>query len=142
MGRSRNAQIAVDLFEQLLRQYAWNAQTAWRGIAILLLNCESWNRGWKPFHDVVVYREINDFKKLKKGDENAVLKRAEALSVFLAAQLSMSRADLCKEIGVYWRQPGISTLQPNNLVWTRLPVSYGSDTAAFWKPGRELFRGG
>ena len=77
MGRSRNAQMAVN---------------------------------------VVVYREVNDFKQLRKGDLNAVLKRAETLSAFLANELGITRADLCKEIGAYWRQPGISTLQPNNLV--------------------------
>lgn len=116
MGRSRNAQIAVDLYDELARQYAWNAQTAWKGIARLLLHCDNWNKGWQTFHDVVIYRETNDFKLTKKGGPNAVLKRAEKLSSFLADELGVTRADLARTIGVYWRQPGIAEFQPHNLL--------------------------
>lgn len=115
MPRSPNAQIAVDLYNQLHQQYRWNAQTAWHGIARLLLSCEIWGRGWEAFHNVVVYRESNDFKTGRTGP-NLVIQRAEALSNYLAQQLGVDRAALCNEIGIYWRQPRISTLQPHNLV--------------------------
>jgi len=115
MARSANAQIAVELYNQLHQQYRWNSATAWHGIAKLLLSCEIWEGGWEPFHNVVVYRERNDFRTGKSGP-NLVLQRAEALSNYLAQQLGVNRSALCSEIGIYWRQPGISTFQPHNLV--------------------------
>jgi hypothetical protein len=116
MARSPNAQIAVSLYEQMLCQHGWNSETAWRGIAWLLLSCEVWNRGWQSFHDVVVYREVNDFKLTQQGAGNVMLRRAEALSALLADELGIPRPDLSRTIGMYWRQPGICDLQPNNLV--------------------------
>jgi hypothetical protein len=116
MVRSPNAQIAVDLYNQLLEKYEWKPETAWEGIARLLLGCELWERGWKPFRGVVVYRESNDFKEGLRGEPGAVLRRAEDLTMYLAKQLRIERDTICSEIGLYWRQPKISTFQPHNLV--------------------------
>lgn len=116
MGRSKNAQIAVDLYQDLQHLNRWNPQTAWHGIAELLLTCEIWRRGCEPFHNVVVYRESNDFKLNKDGSPNAALRSAEVLSTCLASELGIERQDLCGRIGTYWRQPGIADLQYNNLV--------------------------
>lgn len=69
---------------------------------------------WQAFHGVVVYREANDFKNGPKGP-NAVMRRAESLSAFLAVELGVSRAALCQEIGAYWKHPAITNLQPHNL---------------------------
>src|SRR5579884_2896337 len=116
MARSANAQIAVDLYNELLQKHNWNSETAWHGIARLLLGCEIWVRDWQPFRNVVVYRESNDFKEGLRGTPGAVLRRAEDLSEYLAAELGIERANLCNEIGLYWRQSGISNMQPHNLV--------------------------
>lgn len=117
MTRSSNAQIAVELFEELRTQHFWTKKTAWHGIAQLLLSCQiqpSAAIGWLDFHDVIVFRESNDFPK--KGEFNMVLERAESLTGYVASSLGVSRADLCGQIGTYWRHPKISNLQHHNLV--------------------------
>src|ERR1051326_6022989 len=114
--RSKNAQLAIDLYDTLHRQLGFSPATAWKGIAILLLSCDVWQKGWESFHNVVVYREVNDFKPKKKGEPNIVLRRAEHLTSHLAAELGVSRKDLCATIGEYWRNASVVHLQPNNLV--------------------------
>ena len=114
MPRSVNAQLAIDMYEALRVQHGWNAQSAWQGIARLLLSCDTWERGWRPFHDVVVYREANDFKATARGP-NIIMRRADALTSFLASELGVPRAQLCNEIASYWRHPDVAALQPHNL---------------------------
>lgn len=113
MPRSENAQLAVDLYNELQSRYQWTAETAWRGIALLLLSCEVYKIGWEPFHDVITYVDSNRFKQGKKGP-HATLRRAEHLTDYMAAQLGVSRADVCRTIGLYWRHPKIRPLQPHN----------------------------
>ena len=43
------------------------------------------------------------------------MRRAAELTTFLAKELGVPRSDLCKEIGAYWRHPGIANRQPHNL---------------------------
>ncbi len=74
MTRSPNAQAAVDLYNSLQARYHWNAETAWQGIALLLLSCEVYRMGWEPFHDVVTYVDSNRFKSGDKGP-HATLRR-------------------------------------------------------------------
>lgn len=114
MPRSRNAQLAIDMYEAQRAQRDWSAATAWQGIARLLLSCETWRHGWQPFHDVVVYRESNDFKMGVRGP-NVVMRRADVLTEFLAGELGVPRTALCNEIATYWRHPDITDFQPNNL---------------------------
>lgn len=114
MPRSTNAQLAVDMYDQLNAIHRWNAATAWHGIVLLLLSCEIWRQGWRPFRDVVVYREANDFRSGPRGP-NAVLRRAERLTAFLAKELAVPRASLCRTISAYWRHPQVRALQPHNL---------------------------
>ena len=114
MPRSVNAQLAIDMYEAQRAQRGWSAATAWQGIARLLLSCDTWRHGWQPFHDVVVYREANDFKTGARGP-NVVMRRADALTGFLAGELGVARADLCNRIAAYWRHPDVADLQPHNL---------------------------
>lgn len=114
MARSINAQLAIDMYEALRAKYNWNRVTAWQGIARLLLSCDIWRHGWQPFHGIVVYREVNDFKDGPRGP-NVVMRRAETLTSFLANELGVSRTTLCDEIAAYWKHPNISNLQPHNL---------------------------
>ena len=115
MARSKNAQLAVDMYEQLLDKYGWSKTTAWHGIAILLLSCEVFEKGWEPFYDVVVYQERDTFKNGQRGPSR-VLQRAGNLTNFLAAELGVSRSELCSYIGRYWHHPDVQNLQPNNLL--------------------------
>ena len=110
MARSKNAQLAVDLFDQVADMNGLNAATAWKGIAELLLTCENWSgKQWCSFHDVVLYREVNDFKP-----NSTVLSRAENLTSFLAGELSVPRSELCSKIGKYWKLQSMRTVQPHN----------------------------
>lgn len=115
MSRSPNAQLAVEMYDALLAQHHWSATTAWHGIVLLLLSCEIWRREWGSFHGVVVHRESNDYKLTARGP-NAYLRRAGDLTVYLANQLGIPRAELCARIGLYWKHPTICKLQPNNPV--------------------------
>lgn len=115
MARSANAQLAVDLFEQLVIKHGWKYGEAWKGIAILLLTCQVWRDQWRNLHDVVVYREVNDFKYGKKGP-NIVIQRGEKLTAYLAKELGFSRSSLCSNIGQYWEHNQVSDKQPHNLV--------------------------
>jgi len=115
MARSTNSQLAVDLYDDLLHHFQWSAREAWQGIARLLLSCEVYRYGWVAPHDVVSYVESNRLTASGVGP-NATLKRAKSLSDCLADQLNISRSDICRSIGTYWRQPQIRESQPNNLV--------------------------
>lgn len=115
MPRSAKAQLAVDMYNVLQAQHNWNTANAWHGIARLFLSCEIWRHGWESFHGVVVYREANDFKNSPRAP-NAVMRRAGALTDYLANELGVPTATLCQEIGGYWKHPDIANLQPHNLV--------------------------
>ena len=110
MPRSENAQLAVDLYNELQERLQFRADTAWHGIALLLLTCEIYTREWEQLHGFVTYVDSNRFR-----DEGTRL-RAERLTSYLAGQLGIPRGQLCENIAVYWRQPETRRLQPNNLV--------------------------
>ena len=113
MVRSKNAQLAVDMYNGLAAQYNLTAGTAWHGIARMLLSCEVYRIKWESFHDVVLYIDSNRFTSGESGP-HATLRRAEQLSIFLAAQLGIPRSELCREIGLYWQHEAIRPLQPHN----------------------------
>ena len=115
MPRSPNAQLAVDLYRNLEELHRWSANSAWQGIARLLLSCEIYRLGWQPFHDVVTYVDSNRFTVGESGP-HATLRRAEHLTAYLATQLGIPRPDLCQNVGLYWQQPKVRPLQPHNLV--------------------------
>jgi len=116
MARSENAQIAVDMFHDLQIDNMLSIDTAWIGIARLLLSCDIWDGGWKAFHDIVVYRERNDFGLNENGEPNSCWKRADRLTDYLAGSLGVSRSDLCGNVGRYWHNTAVRGLQPHNLV--------------------------
>jgi len=112
VARSPNAQLAADQFHAIVATNGYGKADAWKGIARLLLTCDIWqSQGWTKLHDVVVYRESNDFKQ-----GNAVVERAEKLTQYLASQLGVNRASLCSVVGRYWALTGILNSQPHNLV--------------------------
>ncbi len=113
MPRSVSAQLAIDMYEALRAECGWSAANAWQGIARLLLSCDTLRHTWQPFHDVVAYRAANDFKTGVRGP-NVVIRRAEALTGFLAGKLGVSRTDLSNEISAYWWHPDVTGLQPHH----------------------------
>lgn len=115
MARSANAQLAVDLYNDLHCHYNFTSATAWHGIARLLLTCEIYRVRWEPFHNVVTYIDSNRFK-LGAAGPSSTLRKAERLSVYLSEQLGIDRTGLCDNIGLYWRAPAIRQLQPHNPV--------------------------
>jgi len=135
--RSTNAQTAVDLYNHLVQIHGLTGATAWHGIARLLLTTSVWRDGvgWVPFHDFVVYRERNDFRTLDAGAPNTAMRRAEALTAYLASQLGVSRADISNQIGLYWRLPEISTQQPHNLLGHAFRSLIVTILEAFGDPG-------
>jgi hypothetical protein len=134
MPRSANAQLAVDLYNQLQSRYQWTRETAWHGIAWLLLSCEAYGTAWQERHGVVMYIDSNRFKMGKTGPQ-ATLRRAEHLTAYLAIQLGVSQAELCRAIGIYWQQPKIRPLQPHNLVGHAFRSLITTALAKFGDPG-------
>ncbi len=112
MPRSLNAQLAVDLFDEIVDRQQLDKHTAWKAIAELLLTCEVWDTKWSTFRDFVVFREVNDFKRA--GADSTLMRRAEKLSQLLANELGVSRETLCAHIGKYWRLPQLRAIQPHN----------------------------
>lgn len=110
MARSTNAQIAVNLYNDFQDRFHWSADTAWRGIAFLLLSCEIYTSRWEPFHGFVTYVDSNRFRT------RGARERAERLTDYLAHQLGVPRGELCRSIAAYWSRPEIRNLQPHNLV--------------------------
>jgi hypothetical protein len=133
----RNAILAVKLLEEEIAQNGLTAATAWKAFAKLFLSCnifEGKRTGWQPLHDVVVYRESNDFKIGVSGP-NTVVQRAEGLSQYLAGELGINRKNLCSEIGQFWRHPQIVSLQPHNLVGNAFRSSLRKALQLFGDPG-------
>ena len=118
MSRSENAQLAVNMFQDLLNQHQWSAQEAWKGIAFLLMTCKRWvgrGYGWDSHHDVPTYREANDIGYTGSGNPNAYLRRGRDLKQYLASSLGVDERNLCSKIGRFYDHPRIEDLQPHNL---------------------------
>lgn len=138
MGRGKNAALAVQMYGALSRKENWSPQDSWKGIAHLLLTCEIWRDGWRPFHDFVVFRESNDFKLNKSGGPNAAMRRAEKLTRHLANELGIEPEEVCGTLGQYFRHPDIRAKQPHNLVGhafrsivTEILSAHGSDAISY-----------
>jgi hypothetical protein len=110
------SKLAALMFRELVRRQDLGPGDAWKAIAVLLLSCKIWRSGWRAFHDVIVYRESNDFKTGRRGTSNAVLRKAEQMSAFLAQELGVERKDLCGTIGRFWSRRELRGVQPNNPV--------------------------
>jgi hypothetical protein len=118
MARSLNAELAAVSFGTLVVEHGFDKESAWKAIAMLLLSCQVYApyQGWIDFHDVIVYREANDFKRTRSGQPNSYLKKGESMTAWLANELGVSRTELCESIGLYWRVPQLQSVQPNNPV--------------------------
>lgn len=134
MPRSKNAQLAVDLYNELQARYNWTAGTAWHGIALLLLSCEIYRREWETFKDVIVYVDSDRFTEGEKGP-HVTMRRAEQLTAYLAEQLGIERQDLCRKIGLYWQHAKVRGVQPHNLVGNAFRSLIALTLQRFGDPG-------
>jgi hypothetical protein len=120
VARGKNAQIAVDYFNEIVRTDQLGPDTAWKAIAKLLLTCEVWEGkriGWRPLYDrCIVFRESNDFHLSEDGADNETVRLGKQLGEYLATQLGIPTEHICSTVGAYWRLPEIGKMQPHNLV--------------------------
>ena len=111
-----HAEHAVAMYKQLLANRNLDVDRAWEAIAQLLMTTEVWDRGeWHPFHNELVLMERNNYKLTKAGIPNQALKDATMVGDHLAQALGIERATLGDHVGLFFREPDISPLQPNNL---------------------------
>lgn len=112
----QNANLAVQLFRDIMTATGWGRDRAWLAIAKLLMTCDVWGNGaWRSFHDFPVLVESNKYKFIKTGAPNARMADANRVGDYLASELGISRALLCSEIAIYFKSPQVLNLQPNNI---------------------------
>ena len=110
-----HAELAVDLFRNLLSEGHLELDRAWLAVALLLMTCNVWRDGkWNSLHDAPVLRESNDYRLTRKGHPNKALWEAQMVKGKIAAELSIQTDQLCSAIGQFFRHPDIADLQPNN----------------------------
>jgi hypothetical protein len=111
----KHANLAVDLYRDLLESKGWGLEKSWLAIAQLLMTCQVWESGkWHPFHALPVLMERNNYKVTNTGKPNRSLLDAERVANFLASQLQISPPELCSNLGLFFEHPEIRGLQPNN----------------------------
>lgn len=110
-----HAELAVQLYGDLLAERRWQLDEAWLGVALLLMTCDIWRDGeWRPFHDAPVLRESNDYRHTKAGIPNKALSEAVLVKEWIAAELDSDTSEVCSELGQFFRHRDIAGLQPNN----------------------------
>ena len=110
-----HAELAVSLYLQLLQEHGWGLDRSWLAISMLLMTCEIWRDGkWHSLHGAPVLRESNDYRLTKQGTPNKALQEAMLIRDHIAGALSIGTAELCSEVGRFFRHTDIDGLQPNN----------------------------
>lgn len=110
-----HAELAVNLYQQLLSERVWGLDRSWLAITMLLMTCEIWREGeWRPLYGAPVLRESNDYRLTKRGTPNKALSEAVQVKERIAAELVIDPDRLCSEMGQFFRHRDIDGLQPNN----------------------------
>ena len=110
-----HAELAVELYQQLLTEHGWGLDQSWLAITMLLMTCNIWRDGeWRSLHSAPVLRESNDYRLTKGGAPNKALREALQVKERIATELAIDSDGLCSEIGKFFRHQDISGLQPNN----------------------------
>jgi len=110
-----HAELAVELYGDLLAERGWGLDQAWLAIAALLMTCEIWRDGeWRFFHGAPVLQESNNYRLTRRGEPNRALAEALRVRRRLTDELGVGEQALCGEIGRFFRHPDIVGLQPNN----------------------------
>ena len=109
-----NVSIALSLYDSIVKNNDWDRpEDAWKGIAKLLLSCDTWGVGeMVRFREYILYRERNDLT----NPNTKASKDAVKLTNYLADQLGVPRINTCDFIGDYYRHDKIKYKQPHNLV--------------------------
>ena len=110
-----HAELAVELYGDLLAERGWELDRAWLAVASLLMTCEVWHRGqWHAHHGAPVLQEANNYRLTRRGEPNKALTEAMLVRRRLADELGVGEQEACGEIGQFLRHPDIAGLQPNN----------------------------
>ena len=115
-----NAELAVAMFDDIMAANAWGLDRAWLAIAKLLMTCEVWrDTAWRNLGvmppGTPVLMESNNYKLTRTGGPNSYMRNAIDVRDYIANELGTQPASLCDELGIYFRHPQVSHLQPNNL---------------------------
>lgn len=114
MARSKNAEVAAQMYRAQVELHGYGPADAWKPIASLLLACGVWKsktEGWAVSNEAVYYKEANEFRS-----GSAVMRRGSQMGDFLAQELGFDRDELYSHIGLYWADERFRFLQPNNPV--------------------------
>ena len=104
------------MYADLLRRRHLGLDSAWQAVCQLLMTCDVWDRGgWHPFLGELVLMERNNYRHLRNGQPNRYLRDAMLVGDYLASSLGVVRADLADHVGLYFQEPAVSGLQPNNI---------------------------
>ena len=110
-----HAELAVELYRQLLAHRSWGLDRSWVAITLLLMTCNVWRDGeWRALHGAPVLRESNDYRLTAHGTPNKALSEALQVRGQIAAELAIDADMLCAEMGQFFSHPEIEKLQPNN----------------------------
>ena len=133
-----HAELAVDLYGELLAEHGWELDQAWLAIAVLLMTCEIWRDEWRAFHDAPVLQESNNYRLTKSGNPNKALSEALLVKEWIAAELDADPDSLCAVLGQFFRHPEIVDFQPHNLRGHAFRSLVAETLAKFGDPGLEV----
>lgn len=110
----RNAELAVEIFSDIMSDRGWGLEKAWLATTMVLMTCEVWESGtWRPLFALPVLMERNNYKENVAGP-NRYMRDAALIKGVLASELSIPVSEVCGMIGQYFRHERIIRLQPNN----------------------------
>jgi hypothetical protein len=110
-----NANLAVEMFRDIVKRNRSTAETVWVAIAQLLITCEVFEGGrWRQLYGAPVLMERNNYGTGARGD-NKCLREARSVGAYIAAALGVDTTNVCDSLGLYFKNPAVHHLQPNNL---------------------------
>ena len=110
-----HAELAVELYGDLLAERGWGLDQAWLAIAALLMTCEIWRDGeWRSSMARLCCRSPTTTASRDAVSRNRALAEALRVRRRLTDELGVGEQALCGEIGRFFRHPDIVGLQPNN----------------------------
>lgn len=137
--KDAHAELAVELYKNLLSERGYQVDRAWLCIAILLVTCEVWRSGeWLPLYGAPVLMESNNYKLLRDNRPNAHLSEAFQVRRRIAEALGVSEMSVCEELGQFFLHPELNGLQPNNPRGHAFRSMVAETISHFGDPGLEV----
>lgn len=135
-----HAEQAVALFLELIASQNLGVDEAWVAVAQLLMTTQVWDGGvWRPLHGELVLMERNNYKLTKRGEPNQALRDAAAVGAYIAQAIGVNRAVLDDHVGLFFKRPEISGLQPNNLRGHAFRSLVATTLDRFGDPALEIY---